>query len=142
MGVGEGGGAPGAVERCRYVVVVADEDALLQRQDELAQEVEPLLFHADLAHVDVARRHVLVAAVQARILGRRPVDWLHPFNPSNPFNPFATRSQPVNVERHGDIAAWKNNSTAPKLWNVHRIAAHLLINPSRCETKYFQSMPR
>lgn len=51
-----------------YVVVVASENALLQRLHVRAQEVEPLTFVANLLHVDVTRRNILVSAIKTRIL--------------------------------------------------------------------------
>ena len=47
---------------------VAHKDPFLERPDVSVQEVEPLGLEADLVHVDIARRHVLVAALQTTVL--------------------------------------------------------------------------
>jgi len=47
--------------------VVAAKHFAVVRDDELSQEVEPLLLKADLSHVNVNRRHILVASSQARV---------------------------------------------------------------------------
>ena len=49
---------------------VAHKDPFLERPDVSVQEVEPLGLEADLVHVDIARRHVLVAALQTPVLQR------------------------------------------------------------------------
>ena len=51
-----------------YRVEVPDKDPFLERPDVGVQEVEPLGLEADLVHVDIARRHVLVAALQTTVL--------------------------------------------------------------------------
>ena len=59
-----------------YRVEVPDKDPLLERPDVGVQEVEPLGLEADLVHVDIARRHVLVAALQAAVLRNSPISLL------------------------------------------------------------------
>lgn len=51
-----------------YLLVVADECLGLHRLDVLVHEVEPVPLVADLVHVDVPRRHVLVSSRQAVVL--------------------------------------------------------------------------
>lgn len=51
-----------------YVMLVANEHPLLQGTHVIAQEHEPMALHADLTHVNVARRHVLVTAFESRVL--------------------------------------------------------------------------
>jgi hypothetical protein len=51
-----------------YIMKVSQKDPLLQRAHVLAQEIEPMLFHADLTHVNVTCRHVLVSTFKTWIL--------------------------------------------------------------------------
>lgn len=52
-----------------HLCVVAGENLERDGRDELADEVQPLLVEADLLHVDVVRRHRLVAAGDTLVLG-------------------------------------------------------------------------
>lgn len=54
-----------------HLGVVAGENLERDGRDELADEVQPLLVEADLLHVDVVRRHRLVAAGDTLVLGRK-----------------------------------------------------------------------
>ncbi len=68
------------VKRCppeSYVTHVSREGVLDEWPNEEPQELEPLLLNRDLLHVDVARRHGLVAALQARVLQPRQVRESH-----------------------------------------------------------------
>ena len=51
-----------------YRVNVSGEDGFLKRPHVLVEESEPLLLIADLVHVNVASRNILITAVQSRIL--------------------------------------------------------------------------
>ena len=51
-----------------YRVNVAVKDRLLEGPDVSVQDFQPLSLVLDLVHVDVPRRHVLVAAFQAGVL--------------------------------------------------------------------------
>lgn len=52
-----------------HLCVVAGENLERDGRDELADEVQPLAVEADLLHVDVVRRHRLVAAGDPLVLG-------------------------------------------------------------------------
>lgn len=52
-----------------HLGVVAGENLERDGRDELADEVQPLAVEADLLHVDVVRRHRLVAAGDPLVLG-------------------------------------------------------------------------
>lgn len=60
---------PGGRGRASHLCVVAGENLERDGRDELADEVQPLLVEADLLHVDVVRRHRLVAAGDTLVLG-------------------------------------------------------------------------
>ncbi len=51
---------------------VASEELLLHRSNVLAKKVQPLLIEAHLIHVNVTRGHILIAALQSRILQSAP----------------------------------------------------------------------
>lgn len=57
-------------QRSRRVVVVAEEDGLLERADVVQQEAQPHLLQSDLIHVDVPRRHCLIATLQPLVAVR------------------------------------------------------------------------
>ena len=58
---------------------VSDEDLLLQGAHVGGQDVQPVPFVAHLIHVDVHRRHVLVASCQSWVLTHThtPVSYTH-----------------------------------------------------------------
>merc|ERR1712223_204279 len=49
-------------------VKVSCEDGLLERSDIEVEHIEPLLVETDLVHVDISRRHSLIAALQPLIV--------------------------------------------------------------------------
>ncbi len=51
-----------------YIMNIAGKELLLHGANVLPEKVEPLLVEAHLIHVNVTRGHVLVAALQPRIL--------------------------------------------------------------------------
>ena len=83
-----------------YRVEVPHKDPFLERPDVGVQEVEPLGLEADLVHVDIARRHVLVAALQTAVLRR---------------NSFVNHFCFARQSSSGTILCRKSESTSPIL---------------------------
>ena len=51
-----------------WFVKVSCEDGLLERSDIEVEHIEPLLVKTDLVHVNISRRHSLIATFQPLIL--------------------------------------------------------------------------